>query len=372
MVNLVKGAREVRRLIREASIDSLASDFSLDMQESLGSQTASNFDSIYHEVSRLKSNCEVMEDNIDRNVVSSAKMKASKSEFFKEPTPSLSGLSSAASLSSSPDLRNLHKIIHSAPRNKALWTLTHNTGFSDNDSNCSPIHGTYAMGKSLFLRVPHFFRAKCPFSGADFAKDSRYKIINISSNTSECGEWEWDSEGLSSELMTTSDFFVQGGSQETWLQDDPIMELDLEAELLSSTANFKNKSSLSDAESSSSISLYNKVRLPPSGRSSVMSGQENSFYQDKFSMSRSSSCNSLKNLEGALRKGKKSFAPGYSSDESGIEDKSTDYSMKSSVVVTPLSPVREVKESPNKTPKVTSTERKSMAKVRRRLNNLAQ
>ena len=70
-------------------------------------------------------------------------MKMSKSEHHllqpnsKEGTP---GLSLSASLSSSPDLRNLHKIIHSAPRNKALWTLTHNTGFSDNDSNCSPIH----------------------------------------------------------------------------------------------------------------------------------------------------------------------------------------------------------------------------------------
>ena len=32
MVDLVKGAREVRRLIREASFDSLASEFSLDFQ----------------------------------------------------------------------------------------------------------------------------------------------------------------------------------------------------------------------------------------------------------------------------------------------------------------------------------------------------
>ena len=32
MVDLVKGAREVRRLIREASFDSLTSEFSLDFQ----------------------------------------------------------------------------------------------------------------------------------------------------------------------------------------------------------------------------------------------------------------------------------------------------------------------------------------------------
>ena len=32
MVDLVKGAREVRRLIREASFDSLASEFSIDFQ----------------------------------------------------------------------------------------------------------------------------------------------------------------------------------------------------------------------------------------------------------------------------------------------------------------------------------------------------
>ena len=90
-----------------------------------------------------------MSEKIDFNNISSAnensvKMKSSKSDFFreinnsKESTPDLSAGGASAGNdvgNSSPDLRNLHKIIHSAPaRNKRMWTLTHNTGFSDNES----------------------------------------------------------------------------------------------------------------------------------------------------------------------------------------------------------------------------------------------
>ena len=87
MVDLVKGAREVRRLIRETSFDSLASEFSLDLHENLGSNTASYFDGISCEVSRLKENCDSMSENIDfsSNI---SKLKPSKSEYFsKESTP---------------------------------------------------------------------------------------------------------------------------------------------------------------------------------------------------------------------------------------------------------------------------------------------
>lgn len=310
MVDLVKGAREVRRLIREASFDSLASEFSLDLQESLGGQTCANLDSIENEVSRLKDNCETMSEIVDFKAVSK-NMKTSKSEYFsKESTPA-----DLSSLSSSPDLRNLHKIIHTAPlQNKQLWTLTN---LSDNDSNYSPMHRDI----------------------------SRYKITSLSSNTSECGEWEWDSEGLSAELTANpTGIYIQ--EHENWLQDDG-MELDLEAELLSSTFK-RSQSTSSDLDSS----FYSKVRLPPSGRSSVMSHQE---FQ---SFSRSSSSNSL------YKKSKKN----YSSDESGIEDKSIS-------VTTPLSPVHEAKESPTKgakeqqkTPKIHKP-LEEKKKTRRRLVN---
>lgn len=125
------------------------------------------------------------------------------------------------------------------------------------------------------------------------------------------------------------------------------MELDLEAELLSSTFK-RSQSTSSDLDSS----FYSKVRLPPSGRSSVMSHQE---FQ---SFSRSSSSNSL------YKKSKKN----YSSDESGIEDKSIS-------VTTPLSPVHEAKESPTKgakeqqkTPKIHKP-LEEKKKTRRRLVN---
>ena len=130
-------------------------------------------------------------------------------------------------------------------------------------------------------------------------------------------------------------------------------------------------------------SFYSKVRLPPSGRSSVLSNQhESSSHQNltpgdfksvmSLNFSRSSSTNSLKNLQDTspgcyyfnkgqtprdmsynVGGGRRSKSKSYSSsEESGIEDKSslTDFSMTSSKtsVTTPLSPVHEVKESPNK------------------------
>ena len=157
----------------------MASEFSLDLQESLGGQTCANLDSIENEVSRLKDNCETMSEIVDFKAVSK-NMKTSKSEYFsKESTPA-----DLSSLSSSPDLRNLHKIIHTAPlQNKQLWTLTN---LSDNDSNYSPMHRDI----------------------------SRYKITSLSSNTSECGEWEWDSEGLSAELTANpTGIYIQGKNQ---------------------------------------------------------------------------------------------------------------------------------------------------------------
>jgi len=368
MVDLVKGAREVRRLIREASFDSLASEFSLDFQDGLGGRTASHFDTIDDEISKLKDNFETMNESIEfkcQENASESLMKSSKSHTdgqgfsTKESTPAMQ------SLSSSPDLRSLHKIIHSAPRNKALWTLTPGLNvFSDNDSNCSPIHRDTSA--SPMLRD---------------ARDPKYKVV-LSSNASECGgDWEWDSEGLSADFGH-ADFVPE---HETWLQDD-VMELDLEAELLASTfdkrRDFSSQSSACGSDLDSSF--YSKVRLPPSGRSSVLSNQHEAHqnisadFKSVMSLnfSRSSSTNSLKNIQdnspsyrspayyynkgpqswdASLRKTSNRSSKSYSSsDESGIEDKSlltgSDFSMTSSKtsVTTPLSPVHEVKESPSK------------------------
>merc|ERR1719158_1574737 len=68
------GAREVRRLIREASFDSLASEFSLDvsLNDGVGGQTAAQFDSLCEEIYNLKDNCDIMSEKIDFNNISSA------------------------------------------------------------------------------------------------------------------------------------------------------------------------------------------------------------------------------------------------------------------------------------------------------------
>ena len=176
------------------------SHFFLSFQDGLGGRTASHFDTIDDEISKLKDNFETMNESIEfkcQENASESQMKSSKSHsdgqgFSKESTPAMQ------SLSSSPDLRSLHKIIHSAPRNKALWTLTPGLNvFSDNDSNCSPIHRDTSA--SPMLRD---------------ARDPKYKVV-LSSNTSECGgDWEWDSEGLSADFGH-ADFVPE---HETWLQ----------------------------------------------------------------------------------------------------------------------------------------------------------
>ena len=69
--------------------------------------------------------------------------------------------------------------------------------FSDNDSNCSPIHRDTSA--SPLLRD---------------GRDPKYKVV-LSSNASECGgDWEWDSEGLSADFGHP-DFAPE---HETWLQ----------------------------------------------------------------------------------------------------------------------------------------------------------
>jgi len=231
-----------------------------------------------------------------------------------------------------------------------MWTLTHNTGFSDNESTYSPIHRDSSAS-------PIFH---------DNTRDSRYKIA-LSSNTSECGDWEWDSEGLGCDASLNTTELNQVYHHDTWLQDD-VIELDLEAELLTSTFNrCRNSSNHSSSSEIDASSLYNKIRLPPSGRSSAMSTsilQESADLKSmmSLSLSRSSSTGSFSkeyshynSNNGSHRKHHKRSP---SSDESGIEDKSTiSVSDKSSVTTsmissaaTPLSPVHEVRESPKHTP----------------------
>ena len=154
------------------------------------------------------------------------------------------------------------------------------------------------------------------------------------------------------------------------------MELDLEAELLSSTFNrCRNSRESSVASEIDASGLYNKIRLPPSGRSSVMEVSHGNFNMEDYDLtksmslsgiSRSSSLNSFKEYSNN-RKHKRSPCESRTSDESGIEnDKSAsscsissrpsmttsaDYnSSMISSVTTPLSPVHEVRESPKHTP----------------------
>lgn len=366
MVDLVKGAREVRRLIREASFDSLASDFSLDLalNDQLGASTQRHLDKLAGEVSRIKDSCELMGTNIDhKQSFSCYNNNPSKSEHsIQQQQYSSNNCSSLLEGSSSPDLRSLRKRLDVSSQ-KGFWQMT--APLSDYDS---PIHASS--------------RIDCLLSSSSPQKDlklAKYKVAltsqTQSSNASECGDcWEWDSEGLGGAPSDLQQYTIgieeaAANQHEAWLPiDDQILELDLETELLSVS---RSRSSSSDISS-----LYNKVRLPPSGRSSVSRDftldQDNnspcinsinremlvrSFAKASSSSSQhhqqrpimSTSCSSS-----SSDRRKKSMS---SSDESGYMEASEKSDMSTSMsttgglsATTPLSPVHEAKEPYSNTP----------------------
>merc|ERR1719167_718719 len=67
MRDLVNNAREVRRLIREASFDSTCSDLSLgdfSLNENIGGSTADDMDAICRGIHQLIDNCDSLEDEM--------------------------------------------------------------------------------------------------------------------------------------------------------------------------------------------------------------------------------------------------------------------------------------------------------------------
>ncbi len=325
MADLVRGAREVRKLIREASFDSLTSDFSMELKirEDLGASTELNLDNLHSELLQLHSDCSAINERVDVNTLDMPKntMTSSKSDFSVNSSaalhsgpPSSSGKLNVAKEGSTPDLRALQrpkrhfwKINDIAESEESSLLSSPLTSGSYNNRNNgvesleweSPNHGWHDLRKTKYKLALGSSRAASEYGGDE--DEARSVLSHLT-----CGsdKWEWDCEGFTSSAhnfdgayhMLTPTSMLH---HQKWLPEHADrIELDLETELSTSASTsashpagdrfyyFYNRSMPHAAASSSRSSSRRssldrsagpsyyafKVRQPPSGRSSVDQG----------------------------------------------------------------------------------------------------
>lgn len=267
MRSLVSGAKEVRRMIREASFDSLASDFSLGdfCQNDIGVSTELNLDLLTYDLSDLKDNVSSMNKAINQ-IPAEIQMSTSKSEnaglskILQEETvpgsPRIEG--------STPDLRHIDQ----RPK-RHFWKMNYTMNEFD-----SPAHSG-----SLTNTEPESLEWESPLHGWHDLKHQKYKVALSSRSASEYGGdddgldgLEWDCEGYNPMDETDLDHERLRGHK-NWLPESTEgIELDLEAELGSRCGSSSTSRSGSRRTSLDKYFYWNKVRQPPSGRSSVERG----------------------------------------------------------------------------------------------------
>ena len=273
MVELVANAREVRRLIRETSFDSTASDFSLDLSlhENLGASTADGLEGLCRGLDRLVDNCETIDLDMAAlppaaAMVTSKSTMSGLSQYTTEGEEEAdSGLIREGSI---PDLRDLQRTLR---QNKGLWKLTNFSGLSDRSRQASIVSDTGS------------FEWDSPVHGWSDMKVARVPLAAAyhSSSVSESGDevgsltgslvdpWEWDDVNYSL-AGEEGELEVRLAGHRSWLPEFGA-ELDLETELRLrelSTASSAGSASTS-ARSSLDRDMFVRRRLPPSGRSSV-------------------------------------------------------------------------------------------------------
>ena len=357
MMELVKDAREVRRLIREASLDSVASDFSLgfNMNETVGGSTEFHFDSLQTELSDLQKNFNVMTEKLEKLPDADAShLLVSKSDYGLSSSLASSAQSydDSKSRSRSPDLALLKR------PSSHFWRVHYNV--SDKES---------LTEESL--------EWESPMRSWHDLKKSKYKVALSSRNTSEFGGddershvttsddldgLEWDAESL----VPHHDFDNYPSPMmrnRKWLPEHTEkLELDMESELATMTGGYHSNSPWSSRSASRRNSMdrsffyANKIRLPPSGRSSIDRGSGDTPRQsiDKAQLIKSFG---VFTSESSTSKCNQSMTSSVASDESGFMDDPR-ISMDSSVTTTAssvfsttsaltLSPVHEAKEPNN-------------------------
>jgi len=273
MLDLVHDAREIRRLIREVSIDSNAS--SICLPEDLSHDTFQHIEGINKGLDELIFNCaNIDEENIDDKMqMSSSKSSTSglyqyasaeqNQEFNTSPSDD-----SMKRDSSMHDFRNLQTTLRKS--SKGLWRLTNISGISDGSRQASVLSdsgGSMEWDSPLHAGLTDISSSR---------RHNRYRTPVLSSNVSECSlddlaslagsgldQWEWDEAAyyIAGCEDDSDERIVIEGDQ--WLPDIGSTELDLEAELR------LRDSSMGPYNSARSSLEPELGRLPPSGRSSV-------------------------------------------------------------------------------------------------------
>lgn len=290
MVDLVKGAREIRRMIREVSMDSLATDFSLEINDHIGTSMEFNMDQLQCEIDELRDNCSAINQRFDSIPFEMPLMATSKSEYgissIDSSLQESEGIRDERVERSTPDLRLLQR-----PRRK-LWRLTQ-VNQSETDSPFQSGNVSSSVGVST---DPESLEWESPNHGWHDLRQAKYKIALSSHSASECGgdddfsslvdPWEWDCQDFNPEDFDRSDMIMDRFSMlnhQNWLPESTdTLELDLEAEL-SSRSGFSSLHGSNHSQNNTSCtnsrrgsldrnSLFCRSRQPPSGRSSVDHG----------------------------------------------------------------------------------------------------
>ena len=319
MVDLVKGAREVRRMIRETSMDSLCSDFSLNSYvggsrlntEDLDYLAQIDSERFLSELSSIRTSCDDLRDSLlSYPVDSKALISGSKSDFsitqnYKEEKFDIAETDTQdENITGDENLSPNIKSVHRRPKKKLLdgkklWRLS--APMSDIDS---PQHLS-SNSKNLTAEEDSSLEWESPSHGWHDIRHVKYKMALHQSRSqslaaSDCEDnidaldpWEWDSDGFGDEIgkATFSNYtalqgldFEMSRKHDNWLPDKTV-ELDLESELekVSFNGSINNSrrnsycSNISNSDMEGSLSISQQVRLPPSGRSSVAKGKLHDF-----------------------------------------------------------------------------------------------
>lgn len=300
MANLVQSSKEVRRMIREASFDSLTSDFSLDLSRSgaLGASTELHLERLQGDVSGLSDTCGTMGRSISQmeyyaavpsGMVTSRSEQGLSQHQHQHPSSVLPREGSLEPVRererSTPDLR-LNEL-PSAVRPTHFLRMTHlespvHNNPAESSSSLeweSPLHGWHDLRHARYKLAVAGSRSASEYGGDDTASFVTNEDLD---------GLEWDCEGFSSAAESAAALQLQlqqlpegaaGGmlGHTSWLPESlGRVELDLEAELegscLSSRASSANPSRSGSRRQSMDRFFHWNKRQPPSGRSSVERG----------------------------------------------------------------------------------------------------
>jgi len=245
MLDLVMNAKETRRLIREISFDSQASDLDIDLSfsDTGGGVRSEDFNQLCNGLNQLIGNCDYIPPFPGENRIKSSRSSESGMSELFDATEDMNGNDSV------PDFQKLQK---SALNSKELWKLT---GFTDSSDHSeaenasleweSPIHGWHS--KPIYKATAH---TELNFSESiDRSSSFEGSVVDL---------WEWDNECLNQSYDID---IIDGNAQYPEFKSIIFNEKGYDG----SSETSRNTS----RRPSTDLNMRFIPRLPPSGRSSV-------------------------------------------------------------------------------------------------------